>query len=192
MEDVYKMEDLFPTHVLDSINVDDLWETRLFEEARSLLQNLEMTAWVSKELQIVLMDKTSKENAKKLLLIAWMQKFYNLKGSKLNDKRLSQKHMADASNVLLDHLFTLFVQKRPTQTGFTFFLDDKNKDKLLAYIVAMCLTLSNYKLDTHSFSSDMCITKRKLQSVAGELGCKVLKTDIVLSLPLRFAKRSIY
>lgn len=153
-------------------------------------------------MEAALCSKSDRTYFKRLIYLAYMIQLYRLSMAELNHKQCNDKSFSGASYIVINYLTTLFCDEsqrgngnlRFFRTKYSLRMSAKSKDRLLGYIIAFCLNLNSFNLDTMALSTDLGITGTKLNSVAKELGCRVetsrksgvISKKIVLALPLVF------
>nr|KAJ3421555.1 DNA-directed RNA polymerase I subunit rpa49 [Polyrhizophydium stewartii] len=197
-EEVYRIADIVPAEVLDSIDIKQLWKSRLESDIAKAMQSLKATDWVLGRIVATVQEQSDKKRAKLLVYLAMLARFYSLKQHELN-KDISQA--LGGSQTVAEHVAFMFSEWQEDGNGKRRLrVSNKLKDKLLAYIVALCLHLNNFSVNLNQIASDLSLPMTKVVSVAREMGCRVEtykssdggqfgEKRAVLALPLVFSQR---
>lgn len=88
-----------------------------------------------------------------------MMKFYSLKERELKGA-ISEK-LGGAPQEVADKLMERFTEYQEDEGRTKYRMSAKLKDKLLAYILALCLILNDFKFDLAHMASDLKISAMK-------------------------------
>ncbi|KAH6569679.1 hypothetical protein BASA50_002125 [Batrachochytrium salamandrivorans] len=196
--EVYKLSDVAPSVVLDAINVKQLWKARLEADIQQSIQEFRMTNWVTERLMLTVQEQKEKSRAKMLIYLSMLIRFYGAKAGELNKNPTS---LFGNFPIIGEHVLSQFSEWQEDGSGKRrLCVSLKLKDKLLAYILVLCLHLNNFTINTAQIAYDLSISIGKIVSICKELGCRIEtvrpagsgksgEKHAVLSLPLTFSLR---
>ncbi|KAI8906570.1 hypothetical protein PhCBS80983_g05832 [Powellomyces hirtus] len=196
--EVYAREDLISDAEMAAIQFKKLWKIRGAEDVKTQLAPMSLTSWVWGKIHACLRSKDDVSQFKTLLYLGYLMKFYTLKDRDLNSGKVAER-LGGAPQIVADTLMDRFTEFQEDDGRKKFRMAPKLKDKLLAYILAIALTVNEYRLDINHMSSDMNIGVTKMTKVARELGCRVdskrdedgpQRKKVVLVVPLTFPTRT--
>ncbi|KAJ3174084.1 DNA-directed RNA polymerase I subunit rpa49 [Geranomyces variabilis] len=196
--EVYAPEDLATDAELKALQFKQLWKIRGSDDVKAQLAPMSLTSWVWDKMHACLRSKDDVNRFRRLLYLGFLMKFYTLKDRDLNSGRVAER-VGGAPAIVADTFMTKFTEFQEDNGRTKYRVSPKLKDKMLAYILALKLTLNEFKLDVNHISSDMGIPITRLVKVARELGCRVdnkrdeegtARKKVVLTVPLTFPTRT--
>ncbi|KAJ3085710.1 DNA-directed RNA polymerase I subunit RPA49 [Quaeritorhiza haematococci] len=140
-------------------------------------------------------NKKDKRRLQYLVYLAYMMKFYSFKEGQINRTLQAKpkagsngdedttakspmdnlcKMMGGAPPAVVEGFLNRFTEAVEEQPGHkTYKIPSKLKDKLLAYILAMCLVMNEYHADPSHLGKDLNVGVNKTTTMFRELGCKL-------------------
>ncbi|KAJ3320893.1 DNA-directed RNA polymerase I subunit rpa49 [Boothiomyces sp. JEL0866] len=196
--EVYNIDDILPPSLFTAIDIKALWKARLLQDVYNELAPLNIGGFVKSKIEEILMVKTDKIALKRVLFLAYLMRFYTLKESQACNENVGIRFLNGCSPVISEHLQSFFLEIKGEGEDTKYMLTGKGKDKILSYIICLCLIINNYMVDVTQLSSDLKIGLNAVGSAAKELGCRVevkkgekgsgRKAQLVI--PLTFPKKS--
>ncbi|KAJ8325239.1 DNA-directed RNA polymerase I subunit rpa49 [Batrachochytrium dendrobatidis] len=195
---VYRLEDLAPTQIMNTIDIKLVWKARLEEEIVKQVQGYKMTSWILKCLITTVQEQKHKSHAKLLVFVSMLMKLYCAKPFELSKGVLK---LTNGNQIVADHVTSIFTEWQEDEAGNKrLCISNMLKDKLLAYILAITLHINNFTVNIDKFSSDLLISPLKATTIAKEMGCQIkairpvdsIRLTVkhaVLVLPLSFHTR---
>ncbi|KAI8816472.1 RNA polymerase I associated factor, A49-like protein [Fimicolochytrium jonesii] len=196
--EVYDINQLCSPGELKALTWKPIWKAASFDEAKQLLAPISPTSWVLERIHTLLQVKTDIVKFQRLLYLAYMMKFYTLKDKALNSKSVAA-NIGNAPQIVADTFMQRFTEYQSDEGRTKYRISPKLKDTLLAFIIALALSLNDFKLDLSHLAGDMGIGLTRMNKVARELGCRSeLKKDetsqqrrwVSLVVPLSFPTKS--
>ncbi|KAJ3049825.1 DNA-directed RNA polymerase I subunit rpa49 [Rhizophlyctis rosea] len=198
LEDAYKLDGIISNAELRAINYHPLTTCRNAEQLKELTESMKMGSWAYDTLNRLL--KGTNRHAMSLrsvLYLNWMMRMYRMRENDLNAKEGFGRRLGSAPEVVAEGLkskFTEFAEDKgqiryaafpvpsllllseptlivPAQPRYR--MSPRMKDKLLSYILVLCLILNEYSLGITQLAADLKEPQTKIMAVARELGCKI-------------------
>ncbi|CAB16261.1 DNA-directed RNA polymerase I complex subunit Rpa49 [Schizosaccharomyces pombe] len=203
IEDAYKLEDIIPKEEFSAIYIKPLLENPDERNWAKLLP-YRHSLFINERFQRLLsIEEVDQKRARILYYISLLQAFLFSRRSVGNRETLRKK-LADPPEILIDGLIKRFTQT----TGIgSVQVSSREVDKIICYILVLCLIVDNYSTDVLTLANDLNVKTMKANELFRTVGCRIMaytetqrmalglnKTDAknhkraVLKIPLEFPK----
>ncbi|KAI9091294.1 RNA polymerase I associated factor, A49-like protein [Phlyctochytrium arcticum] len=196
--EVYNPDDLISPLDLNALNIKELVKARNTETVQKLIKPITTSKWITERICQVLKAKNDTVTIRRLVYLAYLMKFHNLKINDLNSDNLSAR-LGGVPQVICESLILKFTEYQEDEGRKRYRMTPKLTDLLRAYILAICLTVDGFKVNSTEIARDLKIPAKQMHDIARELGCRFqtyttdddkTKKIMGLSVPLSFPQRT--
>ena len=128
-----------------------------------------------------------------------MIRFYGLSEHSVNKAHEFNTYFPNIPVSIIDKLILQFTETQILNDSTKIKISQRMKDKLLGYILCLCLILNDFSLDPTQIAVDLSLKVSKITAMLRELGCRIdnkkseTSGEVIkvakLSLPLTFPQR---
>ncbi|XP_006812459.1 DNA-directed RNA polymerase I subunit RPA49-like [Saccoglossus kowalevskii] len=195
-EDVYKLQDIISDTQMESLKV---LATELISSTENQKSESKHLLYISHHLYNCLpTDQLRKETmACQLLYLHYLVILYHTKARSLQRKSIfPDETPAFIASSLLE-IFTCEAISPDSEHKTIRYMSARLKDRLLSYILVLCLHIDRFNMNLDLLQKDLKIPKKKLLVYVNSLGCKVARARtpqdpqrVTLPIPLTFPEKA--
>ncbi|CAB4444748.1 unnamed protein product [Rhizophagus irregularis] len=172
---IYKLEDIVTPAEYDAIDIQDLLKAKTEKDRLTLLPYSNSNYVKSRLIPSLTVRKVNHRRIKMLMYINYMIAFRSHAFGNVRNRKLMAEGLRNPPNIILDKLYERFVDRTFTKFGgnenFKFTL--KNDQKLICYMLVLCLKLDDNYVNPEPISEDLGITTTKLNVLFKGIGCSI-------------------
>ncbi|GBB86919.1 hypothetical protein RclHR1_13370005 [Rhizophagus clarus] len=172
---VYKLEDIITPAEYDAIDIQALLKAKTEKDRLTLLPYSNSNYVKSRLIPSLTVRKVNHRRIKMLIYISYMMAFRIHAFNNVRTRKLMAEGLGNPPNIILDKLYERFVDRTFTKIGgnenFKFTL--KNDQKLICYMLVLCLKLDDNYVNPEPISEDLGIPTTKLKVLFKGIGCSI-------------------
>ncbi|RIA98836.1 RNA polymerase I associated factor, A49-like protein [Glomus cerebriforme] len=172
---VYKLEDIITPAEFDAIDIQALLKAKTEKDRYALLPYSNSNYIKSRLIPSLTVKKVNHKRIKILMYINYMMAFRSHAFGNVRNRKSMAEGLGKPPNIILDKLYERFVDRTFAKIGGSesFKFTAKNDQKLICYMLVLCLKLDNNYVDPEPISEDLCITTTKLNILFKGIGCSI-------------------
>ncbi|KAM5194613.1 DNA-directed RNA polymerase I subunit RPA49 isoform 1-T1 [Mantella aurantiaca] len=173
-ENVYKFDDLISPVEYEALeSVSAPFKNITSEELRQMAEKKEHTLFVLQELQELSMAKDTDRQARVLWYLDTLIKFSQLKVAKRKDLITKGCPNVICGNLMRNFTVTVYTNGRVQNS-----ISGTMKSKIVAYIIALALHISDFQVDLTGLQRDLRLTENRIIEISKAMGLKIIKRNM--------------